>query len=81
MYNKELFFVDNPLNRYNIGQRDRLISNNDGSIDIYIQHDSPGKDKETNWLPAPTDTFDLVMRLYRLKQAILDGSWTTVIRV
>ncbi len=68
--------MNNPLNRYNIGQRDRLISNNDGSMDIYIQHDSHGKDKETNWLPAPTDTFDLVMRLYWPKQAVLDGNWT-----
>ena len=78
MYNAQYFFVDNPLNRYNISQRNKFKTNADGSTDIYIQADSPGKDKESNWLPSPKDDFVLMMRLYWPKEtapSILDGSW------
>jgi hypothetical protein len=78
MYDKDYFFVDNPLNRYTLSQRNKLKANPDGSIDLYIQHESPGKDKESNWLPAPKDEFVLMMRLYWPKEqppSILDGSW------
>ena len=64
MYDEDYFFVDNPLNRYTLSQRDKLKANADGSIDLYIQHQSPGKAKESNWLPAPADPFILMMRLY-----------------
>jgi len=80
MYNAKYFFVDNPLNRYNVSQRNKFITNADGSTDIYIQADSPGKAKESNWLPAPKDDFVLMMRLYWPKTTdptILDGSWKT----
>ena len=78
MYNAQYFFVANPLNRYNVSQRNKFITNADGSTDIYIQADSPGKAKEANWLPAPKDDFVLMMRLYWPKEkppSILDGSW------
>lgn len=78
MYNAEYFFVDNPLNRYTLSQRNKLKTNPDGSIDLLIQHESPGKDKESNWLPAPPDKFILMMRLYWPKEnppSLLDGSW------
>ena len=78
MYNADYFFVDNPLNRYTVSQRNDLKANADGSVDIYIQHESPGKDKESNWLPAPQDRFILMMRLYWPQEkppSILDGSW------
>jgi hypothetical protein len=78
MYNAQYFFVDNPLNRYNVSQRDKFKTNADGSTEIYIQADSPGKDKESNWLPAPNDDFVLMMRLYWPKEkdpSILDASW------
>jgi hypothetical protein len=78
MYDAGYFFVDNPLNRYTLSQRNKLKANADGSIDLYIQHESPGKDKESNWLPAPNDQFILMMRLYWPKEkppSILDGSW------
>ena len=55
-----------------------MITNPDGSIDLYLQAESPGKDKEANWLPAPKGKFQLVMRLYAPKKAspsVLDGSW------
>ncbi|MCL5779159.1 DUF1254 domain-containing protein [Limibaculum sp. FT325] len=78
MYSAEYFFVANPLNRYSISARQDLKANADGSVDIYIQNDSPGKDKESNWLPAPKGKFVLMMRLYWPKEgnpSILDGSW------
>jgi hypothetical protein len=78
MYNSKYFFVDNPLNRYTLSQRNKFKTNADGSTDLYIQADSPGKDKESNWLPAPKDDFVLMMRLYWPKEtppSILDGSW------
>jgi hypothetical protein len=79
MYNAEYFFVDNPLNRYNVSSRSKFKTNPDGSVDLYIQHKSPGKDKESNWLPAPADRFILIMRMYWPKDnppSILDGTWT-----
>jgi hypothetical protein len=78
MYDKDYFFVPNALNRYTVSQRDKFKSNADGSIDLYIQKDSPGKDKEQNWLPAPEGEFVLMMRLYWPSEkppSILDGSW------
>jgi len=78
MYNDQYFFVDNPLNRYTLSQRNKLAVNPDGSIDLYIQSESPGKDKESNWLPAPKGEFILMMRMYWAKDtppSILDGTW------
>ncbi len=78
MYNGEMFFVDNPLNRYTLSPRDPLKTNPDGSTDLYIQADSPGADKESNWLPAPRDQFVLMLRLYwpnSTPPTIVDGSW------
>ncbi len=78
MYNAEYFFVNNPLNKYTVSPRNDLKYNEDGSLDIYIQNESPGKDKEANWLPAPKDKFVLMMRLYWPNEkdpSILNGSW------
>lgn len=75
MYDKDSFFVANPINRYAIGDRNQLQFNKDGSLDIYIQHDSPGKDKEANWLPAPEGDFNLTLRLYWPKKEALEGQW------
>jgi hypothetical protein len=78
MYDAQYFFVPNPINRYTVSQRNKLKANADGSTDIYVQNESPGKDKEQNWLPAPKDEFILMMRLYWPKEkppSILDGSW------
>ncbi|MDD1519226.1 MULTISPECIES: DUF1254 domain-containing protein [Bradyrhizobium] len=78
MYDADYFFVKNPINRYSISARQNLKSNPDGSTDLYIQKDSPGQDKESNWLPAPAGDFVLMMRLYwpsEKKPSILDGSW------
>lgn len=78
MYDKDYFFVENPLNRYSISERQDLKSNPDGSVTLYLQHASPGADKESNWLPAPPDRFILMLRLYwpdENNPSILDGSW------
>jgi hypothetical protein len=78
MYNAQYFFVDNPLNRYTLSQRNKFATNADGSTDLYIQADSPGKERESNWLPAPKDDFVLMMRLYWPKEkdpSILNGTW------
>ena len=78
MYDANYFFVPNPINRYTVSQRNKLKANADGSVDLYIQNESPGKDKEQNWLPAPKDQFILMMRLYWPKEqppSLLDGSW------
>lgn len=78
MYNGEYFFVDNPLNRYTLSARNDLKVNADGSVELYIQHENPGPDKESNWLPAPKDKFILMMRLYWPKEtapSLLDGTW------
>ena len=79
MYDKDYFFVDNPLNRYTLSARNDLKPNADGSVDLYLQNESPGKEKESNWLPAPADKFILMMRLYWPSEkppSIIDGSWT-----
>ncbi|MFT3779124.1 MAG: DUF1254 domain-containing protein [Ottowia sp.] len=76
MYGADQFFVDNPINRYAIGDRDRLAYNADGSLDIYIQRESPGKDKESNWLPAAAGPFSATMRVYLPHAEAADGRWT-----
>jgi hypothetical protein len=77
MYDDRQLFAENPLGRYAIGDRDKLAFNPDGSLDLYIQRQSPGKDKESNWLPAPkSGGFTMNLRLYWPKDNVLDGSWS-----
>jgi hypothetical protein len=76
MYDAEGFQVANKLNRFAIGDRDKLKFNADGSLDILIQTDSPGADKESNWLPSPPKgALGVTMRLYAPKVQALDGRW------
>ena len=76
MYDPEGFQVANPIDRFAIGDRDALKYNVDGSLDLYLQNESPGKDKESNWLPAPkTGVLGVTMRLYAPKAQALDGRW------
>ena len=70
------WLVDNPINRYAIGSATPgLKKAKDGSITIYFQAKSPGKNKESNWLPAPEGAFWIVLRTYGSGKAILDKSW------
>ena len=75
LYDEERYFWANPLNRYAIRDRDTLRYNQDGSLDIHIQRDAPSKDRETNWLPSPLDTFTLTLRLYWPEPEVLSGGW------
>ena len=72
--------VENPINRYliNSPMLPDLKRNADGSITIYIQHGSPGKDKESNWLPAPNGPFFFVNRLYMPKPEAFNGTWKPI---
>jgi hypothetical protein len=79
MYDAAYFFVDNPLNRYTLSARNKFKPNTDGSVDLYLQNEKPGRDKEPNWLPAPEGKFVLMLRLYWPKEtppSLLDGTWT-----
>jgi hypothetical protein len=69
--------VDNPLNRYllNSPMIPQFKKDADGGFTLYFQSDSPGADKETNWLPAPKGPFLVVMRLYSPKEEALQGTW------
>ncbi len=75
MYDADYFFVPNPLNRYTLSSRNKFKTNKDGSVNLFIQNTSPGKDKESNWLPAPAGRFILMFRFYWPKEAIIDGTW------
>jgi hypothetical protein len=69
--------VANPLDRYliNSPMLPTLKQDPDGGLTLYFQHDSPGKDKESNWLPAPAGPFFVVLRCYWPKDAVLSGAW------
>jgi hypothetical protein len=83
LYDNDGFAIANPMKRQAIGDRDALKYNEDGSLELFIQRTSPGKDKESNWLPAPDGPFNLTMRLYAPKAHALIGEWSPppVIRV
>ena len=73
-----LWFYPNPLNKLTVSPRDALQYNADGSLTLYFQHQSPGADKQANWLPAPAGPFALTLRLYwpsTQPPSILDGTW------
>ena len=73
----ESLLTDNPLDRYllNSTMVDGFVRDDDGGITLYLQHESPGKDKDPNWLQAPKGPFSSIMRLYWPKEEALDGSW------
>jgi hypothetical protein len=76
LYNEHHFFHPNDLGRYSLGTKNTTLQRNaDGSLTLYAGANSPGADKESNWLPAPDDTFSLYIRAYWGKEAILDGTW------
>ncbi|WPR75194.1 DUF1254 domain-containing protein [Algoriphagus sp. NG3] len=76
---KTQLLVHNPLDKYlvNSTMKDAYVSNDDGSITFYIQHDSPGENLEANWLPAPNGSFYCIMRLYGPTEAVIDGTWVS----
>lgn len=73
------WFVPNALNKFTVSRRNDLKANPDGSVTLYFQNESPGADKESNWLPAPKGAFLPMLRMYWPKEtspSILDGSWS-----
>ena len=76
LYNQQHFFNQNLLKRYSLGTKNKTLQKNaDGSLTLYFGAKSPGKDKESNWLPAPKGLFSLYLRTYWPEKSILDGSW------
>ena len=76
LYDLDGYFVANPLKRAGIGNMaEKLQPNADGSLTLYVQHDSPGKDKEVNWLPAPEEGFFLIMRMYQPEERMYSGDY------
>ncbi|MCP2022353.1 DUF1254 domain-containing protein [Pseudomonas laurylsulfatiphila] len=75
LYDPQGFQVGNSLNRFAVSSWMPFKSNADGSLDLYFQNESPGKDLEANWLPAPKGSFNLTMRLYGPKAEALNGKW------
>jgi len=83
---KGWWFVPNALNKFTVSPRNDLKKNTDGSVTLYFQNESPGKEKEANWLPAPKGDFNLMLRMYWPEEtdpSILNGTWTPpkVVRV
>jgi hypothetical protein len=76
IYDNEYFLVPNPANRYALLSRDKFKRNADGSMDLYVQGQSPGADKQSNWLPTPNGEFILMLRLYWPKDQAVYGSWS-----
>ena len=75
-YGADDFFIDNPLGRYALGDRDPLVYNPDGSLDLLVQAEAPPAAQQRNWLPVRAgQAFLLNARLYWPKAAALDGSW------
>jgi hypothetical protein len=70
--------VENSIDRYliNSAMLPQLRKDADGGVTLLVQHESPGRDQEANWLPAPKGPFSLIMRLYWPKTEALDGQWT-----
>lgn len=76
MYDAEQFLVSNNIERYSLGDRSDLLSlNDDGSLTIYLQKESPGVDFESNWLPAPDDDFSINMRMYGPREDVISGNY------
>ncbi len=83
LYDSDGFQVANVLNRFAVSSWMPFKYNSDGSLDLYFQNESPGKDDEVNWLPAPKGAFNLTMRLYSPKFQAINGKWNPppVVRV
>ena len=75
LYDAQGFQVANPLNRFALSSWMPWKYNPDGSLDLYFQNESPGPEKEANWLPAPKEAYNLTMRLYAPRSEALTGKW------
>ena len=76
MYDEHGFQAANEIDRFAIGDRDALRYNDDGSLDLFIQHTNPGPERSSNWLPAPRGPLGITMRLYAPQNPVLTGEWS-----
>jgi hypothetical protein len=76
MYDADGFTAMNDIDRYALGDRDPLVYNPDGSLDLYLQRDDPGAEHRANWLPSPAGPLGVTLRLYDPRPEVLDGTWT-----
>jgi hypothetical protein len=76
LYNKDFFLPQNlPMNRHVRNSNSGMVLNADGSLDVYLQPESPGKNLEKNWLPTPPENYFVVLRAYWANEDILNGTW------
>lgn len=75
MYDMQGFFTANPINRFAIGDRHKMVFNPDCSLDLWFQQADPGGAKTGNWLPAPQGEFKIALRLYGPRPEVLNGTW------
>jgi hypothetical protein len=75
VYDREGFQVANELDRFALGDRDPLVFNADGSLDLYLRRTSPGPDREANWLPTAAGPLGVTMRLYAPSEDVVRGRW------
>jgi hypothetical protein len=75
IYNSRQALVPNPIHRHAFTSRDRLAVGADGSVTLYLQHTSPGRAHESNWLPTPLDHFTVVIRVYWPRREVLNHRW------
>jgi hypothetical protein len=75
LYDQEGFQAANSLNRFAVSSWMPLQYSADGSLDLHVQNESPGAEKEANWLPSPRGPFNLCLRLYAPKSEALTGKW------
>ena len=76
MYDLDFHLVVNPIHRYSIGDRTQGLKRDpDGGLTMYVQHDNPDPDEESNWLPAPASPFYMVLRAYQPSSEIIKQAW------
>ena len=75
LYDEQGYQVANPLNRFALSSWMPLVFNDDGSLDLLFQTESPGPAKQANWLPAPKGPFNVLMQLYAPEAEALNGKW------
>jgi hypothetical protein len=75
-YDKDGYFIANPIRRYALGDRSGMRAGSDGAVEMYVQSDAPGGERDVNWLPVAPGSFNLMLRLYSPQDRFLRGEWT-----
>jgi hypothetical protein len=75
-YDKDGYFIANPIRRYALGDRSDLRAGPDGAVEMYVQSNAPGSERDAKWLPVAPGSFNLMLRLYSPQDRFLRGEWT-----